>query len=280
MRMSGLAATGALPRRVTPQLVWILLAALLVAIVIAGVYVGAAMRNETLRSDLLPPSSGVENGWIAFSTQPGFVQIESTDWSAGGDIYLVRQGVEPKMIVSRGAEMAANVCPAFSPDGSKLVYGTRAGSDRALVFLSVATDGSVIETARLGAPGEGDAPCPRWSTDGQRVLYVDRPLGARFDFRTGVIVVRGLDGSTLVPAPGDPGRQDLLDDGGGAWPIVGGSPDGRYLLSMEDVYRAFTMTARAIRPPPETIVLASRIPVNGARSWPRQGDVSWQPVYR
>src|SRR5260221_4727332 len=74
MRLSAPATTTALGRRMTPQLVWMLLAVLLIATVTAAVYIAAAVRKEPLPSDLSVPSSRVENGWIAFSTQPGFVQ--------------------------------------------------------------------------------------------------------------------------------------------------------------------------------------------------------------
>jgi len=160
----------------------------------------------------LPPlgPSRASNGWIAFSTQPGFHEAMHECCGSGGDIYLVREGIEPRLIVSRGSANTSNVCPAFSPDGLTLVYGHRDGASRALILLAVHADGSVSETARLDVPGDSNVPCPRWSTDGNRLAYLDGlsrdgvPLGQPVS-----VVVRGLDGSTVVPGPTDPNLDDL-----------------------------------------------------------------------
>jgi len=154
--------------------------------------------------------SRASNGWIAFSTQPGFPEAMHECCGSGGDIYLVREGIEPRLIVSRGSANTSNVCPAFSPDGLTLVYGHRDGSSRALILLAVSPGGSVSEKARLDVPGDSNVPCPRWSPDGTRLAYLDGlsrdgvPLG-----QPASVVVRGLDGSTLVPGPTDPNLDDL-----------------------------------------------------------------------
>ena len=155
--------------------------------------------------------SRASNGWIAFSTQPGFPEAMHECCGSGGDIYLVREGIEPRLIVSRGSANTSNVCPAFSPDGLTLVYGHRDGASRALILLAVNADGSVSETARLDVADGSNVPCPRWSTDGNRLAYLDGlsrdgvPTGQRAS-----LVVRGLDGSTLVPGPTDPNLGDLI----------------------------------------------------------------------
>src|SRR5205085_830432 len=69
-----------------------------------------------------PAVSVVSNGWIAYSTSgrmPG-----TTDITSGSDIYLVRAGVKPKLIAGRDGGKIRNICPAFSPDGGRLAYGT------------------------------------------------------------------------------------------------------------------------------------------------------------
>ena len=155
--------------------------------------------------------SRASNGWIAFSTQPGFPEALHECCGSGGDIYLVREGIEPRLIVSRGSANTSNVCPAFSPDGLTLVYGHRDGASRAVILLAVHADGSVSETTRLDVPDGSNVPCPRWSTDGNRLAYLDGlsrdgvPTGQRAS-----LVVRGLDGSTLVPGPTDPNLGDLI----------------------------------------------------------------------
>lgn len=194
--------------RLAPSLTWLVLGLLLIATLVGLGMVGARL--------LLPrPLGGPSNGWIAFSTQPGFPEALHECCGSGGDIYLVRDGVEPKLIVSRGSGNTSNVCPAFSPDGQTLVYGHRDGASRALILLAVRPDGSVSEKARLDVPGDSAVPCPRWSTDGHRLAYLDGlsrdgvPVLVQVPAQPASLVVRGLDGSTLDPGPSDPTLEEL-----------------------------------------------------------------------
>jgi hypothetical protein len=189
--------------RLAPSLTWLVLGILLIGTLVALGMIGARL--------LLPrPVSGATNGWIAFSTQPGFPEALHECCGSGGDIYLVREGIEPRLIVSRGSANTSNVCPAFSPDGLTLVYGHRDGASRALILLAVHADGSVSETARLDVPGGGNVPCPRWSTDGNRLAYLDVSRAGVPLVQPAGVVVRGLDGSTVVPGPTDPNLDDLI----------------------------------------------------------------------
>ena len=120
-----------------PTLVWIAVGAMLLLLAWGTfVFAGAALRTDE------PVRNGEsKNGWIAFSTQPGTVQVGSTDYDSGGDIYLVRPGIEERLIVSRGENKTWNVCPLFSPDGSMLAYGEREGPGSSLVILDVMASG-------------------------------------------------------------------------------------------------------------------------------------------
>ncbi len=285
-----------------PPLGWVVVA-LLLAIALVGVVagIGALLRE---RPALLP--SFVSNGWIAYSTDgrtPG-----STDRTTGSDIYLVREGVEPRLIAGREGGTTRSVCPAFSPDGHRLAYGIDGGAGRALVVLGVDPDGAITDTVRIPVTGPGSIVCPRWSADSQRVAYLDR----------GIVVVRGLDGSTPAGAAGDPRVTDyrlerqssdpllsperdwiarLSDcqlvvtrpDGTAAhviplsfcpFAMPAWSPDGHQVLLLEDVSGTdFTMHAIGVDSPMD-VTIVSMVRTNGARSWPGWGDVSWQPVYR
>lgn len=309
----------------SPHRKWI--PAVIVAVAVLVVVVGIRLlpSGDPAPADQLPtttitdPTTAVSNGWIAFSTQPGGAQISETDWDRGGDIYLVRPGVESRLIVGRGEAKITNVCPTFSPDGSMLAYGERTDSDTALVVLDVDPDGSVSELTHIDL-GRGEAaPCPRWSHDGLRLAYLsEEPPGP------GRVVVRGLDSSTPEAGDGDPTVTELratmpttnpLDgvlsapspdsssvarlqensvisiantDGSqrreisadcGCYGLAAWSPDGRYILVMSDSSgRDAVILAVSVDQPFETKVMIDSLPVNGARSWPGFGDVSWQPV--
>ena len=244
------------------------------------------------------PAPDIAGGWIAYSTMPGNQQ------DGGSDIYMVRAGQEPRLVAARGGADSRNVCPAFSPDGRSLAFGTSTNVDRAVVIVAVDEDGSTTDTARLTVPGAGPAPCPRWSSDGTRVGYLDG--------RT--VMVRGLDGSSPASAEGDPAIEDFefdhagpllsptgdliarLDgcrvvvanaDGSDSRVVSPGcyyalgtwSPDGRRILYMQDVSGGdYTMLATSVDEPFDTVTIAAFVPVNHARSWPGHGDVAWQPA--
>lgn len=285
---------------------WVVVALLLtIALLGAVAGIGALLRE---RLPWLP--AVVSNGWIAYSTDgrtPG-----STDRTTGSDIYLVREGVEPRLIAGRDGGRIRNVCPAFSPDGHRLAYGIDGGTGRVLVVLGVEPDGVITDTVRIAVPGPGSTVCPRWSSDSQRVAYLDR----------GIVVVRGLDGSMPASVAGDlrvtdfglerQSNDPLLSPGGDRvarlsvrgndcqlvvsrpdgtaarviplsfcpFAMPAWSPDGHQVLLLEDVSGTdFTMHAIGVDSPLE-VTIVSMVRTNGARSWPGWGDVTWQPVYR
>jgi Tol biopolymer transport system component len=248
---------------------------------------------------------GVSNGWIAYSTDgplPG-----STDLTTGSDLYLVREGGPARLIAGRDGGAIRNACPSFSPDGTRLAYGVVSDRGRAIVIRGVKAAGTTEQLMRIAVAGGGPPVCVRWSSDGSRLAYLDG----------GSEVVRGIDGSTVTPGPGDPDVRDLATDHhpgeplrspSGDWiarvqgtcelvvarpdgtdahvisltycpyAIAGWSPDGTRLLLMVDVSGMdFSMHELAIDTGVDSLVVAS-VRTNGQRSWAGSGDVSWQPV--
>ena len=237
---------------------------------------------------------------------------------SGSDIYLVRAGAVPILVAGQGGVDAAwNLCPVFSPDGRRLAFsaGTIDGQDLVSVIVvdGIDTNGVSSDVARISVPGSGPVVCPRWSSDGTRVAYLEG----------GVVVVRGSDGSTLRSVAGDPTIDDFsapslpngailspagdrlawINIGGGPWigylevasrdgadprvivlgetpyAITAWSPDGRQVLLMTDVDGAnFSMGAVALDSPFRVTTIVSKVAVNNARAWPGWGDVSWQAV--
>ena len=253
---------------------------------------------------LIPTSA--ENGWLAFSTdgpRPG-----ATDDSTGSDIYVVRDGIEPTIIASRDGGTTRNVCPAFSPGGDRIAFGVVTAQSRSVVVGRIGVDPVLLDPTRLDVTRSGPAPCPRWSSDGTRLAYLDGET----------LVVRGLDGATLRPTAGDPRVEDFEPAGSGdpllsptgdrsvrveaddagcrlviatpdgsaaegvpmafcPYAIPTWSPDGRQVLLMEDISgHDFAIHALTAERPFEIATVVASIRTNGARSWPGPGDVSWQ----
>jgi Tol biopolymer transport system component len=289
--------------RFLPLVVLIAILAILELLAATAVFVGSH-RQAPL------PSPVVSNGWIAYSTDGQ--NTGSTDVTSGSDIYIVREGSEPKLIAGRQGGTTRNVCPAFSPDGTRLAFGVASNQGRAVVVLGLDANGAIGDTVHITVPGSGPGVCVRWSSDGTRVGYLDG----------GIVVVRGLDGSTPPSAAGDPGASDLergrdpaepllspagdriariasqpgsscqivvsTPDGSAAraialavcgYAIAAWSPDGRQVLLLQEVGSAdFAMQAIAVDSLTQ-VTIVSTVRTNGTRSEPGRGDVSWQPVF-
>lgn len=262
---------------------------------------------------------GRHGDWIAYSTAPGDDQLlrvgddgTGRPYLAGSDVFLVHEGGEPMLVAGRGDGATWNVCPAFSPDGTKLAFGVKSPSGRAVRVVGVTRTGeTVAPSIKIRVAGSGFGPCPRWSRDGSRVAYVSG----------GKVIVRAFDGSSPPIADGDPmledfrrGNEALVSPAGdlvarlsvvgggpstvvvtrpdgshelrvpfvpGIYAVAAWSPDGRKLLVMEDISgRDFSMLAVSVNAPYDPVPIVGAVPVNHGRSWPRYGDVSWQPSGR
>jgi len=253
MRISS--GTGASPfgLRHSPQLLWVVMAGLLIAAL-----VGAAVGAMVPRNDLaLVPSNPA-----AVSTDPAVDASGPLRSSGGavayvtgsdlGDLYIVRPGGEPRQIAPGGMIGNQVVCPAFSPDGTMLAVGMPGGS---IVVLSVDEQGHIGEGTRVDGARASETPhCAAWAPDSSAVAF--------------------LDGSALIilPLSGEPKRIDSWD--------VPGDRDGDFLVDYPP--------DRAVQWSPDGSVIAVArpsgtwlIPINGAP--PRRINetsafsVSWSP---
>jgi hypothetical protein len=69
----------------------------------------------------------VLNGeWVAYATAAPGDQPRYHGWF-GSDVFITRPGSQPKLVARRGRRGEIwNVCPAFSPNGRMLAFGSRA----------------------------------------------------------------------------------------------------------------------------------------------------------
>jgi hypothetical protein len=136
----------------------------------------------------------VTNGWVAFDSDQSALD---SDQSGGGDIYLVRPGQVARRLEVAGSDTADDACPAWSPDGTRLLFGRLTGSqdnfsDAELVIVPVGLDGTAGAPTVIALDGFDDLdgfephPCGVWAPDGRwvalgaggEVWVVDTQTGA------------------------------------------------------------------------------------------------------
>ena len=151
-----------------------LVAAAVAAAVVGSVLVVTSPGGE--RADApavtdLPKPATAPNGWVAIDD---------------GDIYLIRPGEDARRLEVPGSAGRTEVCPAWSPDGTRLLFGRYTGTWRRpsgtpeLVIVPVASSGTAgpptVITLRgfpLPDPEDFDArPCGVWAPDGRWVAFV------------------------------------------------------------------------------------------------------------
>ena len=119
----------------------------------------------------------MSNSWVAFAA--GYPD---------GDIFLVRDGSAAQRIAGADGETVDQVCPTFSPDGTRLAYGQATPTDDGgytgvgLVVADLTADGVVSTTTTtaldgmppspnsFGRPG-ARPPCAIWSADGRWLAF-------------------------------------------------------------------------------------------------------------
>lgn len=144
-------------------------AAVLVAASVA-LFAVVVSGDRAVRDDLDVSRGGPQvNGWVAFTQE---------DRSGDRDVYLVREGEPPRRVAGSDDDASDQVCPAFSADGRRLVFGQATGSERTdhendaeLVITEVAADGSTSGTTTIPVEDLGAPPCPTWSSDGRWLAF-------------------------------------------------------------------------------------------------------------
>ncbi len=134
------------------------------------------------------------NGASCFSQSPVDARIAFNSARArGNDLYILDYGNPQAPIltaVTKTGTRIYEICPAWSADGSQLVYNPSGGSEPAEQVSVINPDGSGITALTHFESGEGTNPV--WSPDGKRIAFIFK------DSDNFSVQVMNADGSNLT----------------------------------------------------------------------------------
>lgn len=161
----------------------------------------------------IPKPEPAANGWVAVDAWP--LESEEPAYQGGGNIYLARPGEDARRLEVTGWDTTDEACPAWSPDGTRLLFGRVTGTspdagpsafmeamrpsgssgttsyDPELVMVPVGQDGAAGTPAVIGLDGFGvldgfdPHPCGIWAPDGRWVAFAGADEVWVVDTRTG-----------------------------------------------------------------------------------------------
>ena len=161
------------------------------AAVIAGSALAVTGLDDGRRTAPVAGPKPTPNGWVAVDAYQ----------SGGGDIYLVRPREDARRLQVAGSDAANDACPAWSPDGTRLLFGRLTGpsdttsSDAELVIVPVGQNGTPGTPTVIGLDGfevlghgpGGFHPCGTWAPDGRWVALAGTGEVWVVDTQTGAI---------------------------------------------------------------------------------------------
>ena len=171
-------------------------------------------RTAPPTGEPMPPPKPVTapNGWVAID-----------DYRDGGSIFLVRPGEDARRLEVPGSDGTSDACPAWSPDGTRLMFGRHGGTsespsgDAELVIVPVGQNGTAGAPTVIGldgfealgvAEGYGEAhPCGTWAPDGRWVAFAGTDGVWVVDTQAGEI--RRLPGLRPTDLEWRPGTDEL-----------------------------------------------------------------------
>lgn len=251
-------------RRPGPR--WLAAAACL-ALTLAGV-VALAQRQAPNSEPAPPVASVVPDTTASAPIVNGWLVVGGAGAQEGSGLSLIRPGdVDGRRIQVPGSETAEEPCPAWSPDGTRLMFGSATSStpgelssdttfsDAELVILDVDRDGEFGDATVIPLEGFDAFVCGIWAPDGRWVALAD-PSGV-WVIDTQTAEHRRLPDVRPVDLEWRPGTDQLTIAGdlGTTWQSA---PVSIYTVSTGEFHQLGTVEAAEITWSPDGSTLAYR----------------------
>lgn len=220
----------------------VMVAAATAAVIAASALAVTPLNDDRQSAPVEQPKPVVAatNGWVAFDDDD--------------DIFLVRPGQEVRPLAGAGSDAATERCPAWSPDGTRLLFTRFAGTWQSpsgnveLVIVPVRQGGAagastVIALEGFSLPDKSDGwypgPCATWAPDGRWVAFAGD--GEVWVVDTQTSMVRRLPDLWPSDLAWRPGTDELAIVGDN-----GSDPEGRTLSSSVTMYSVSTGEVRQL----------------------------------
>ena len=240
----------------------VMVAAAVIAVITGSALVGRWLEGDVRSAPVIeqpkPTLSPAPNGWVAIDASQG-----------GSDIYLARPGMDPRRLEIPGSDSANDACPAWSPDGKRLLIGRVTGTEETgystpeLVVVPVDRNGAAGTATVISLDGfeaideVGDRPCGVWAPDGRWVALAGKDEVWVVDTQTRAIR------KVPAPQPSDlewrPGSDELAIAGHrdrDANPPTQATPVTIYSLSTGERHQLGSVEAAQITWSPDGTMLA------------------------
>lgn len=236
--------------------------------VVAVVGAGVAVATGSTRGGAPQPADPiVPNTTTLGSGTYGGVAVDASD--GGGEIYLVRPGEDARRLEVAGSDASTEACPAWSPDGRRLLFGRVTGSsdstsgDAELVIVPIDQSGAAGTPTVIGLDGFvvpdriDPHPCGTWAPDGRWVAFAGAGEVWVVDTQTGATRrLAGLRPSDLEWRPGTDELTIAGDMGNNRAAPTLSTPVTVYSMSTGELHQLGSVEAAHITWSPDGATLA------------------------